>query len=53
MTVLERRLELLRDQVRLLLQLLDDPQPGLATWHEMMVRRRKEIDAIYDGERDH
>ena len=52
MSVLERRIELLKEQNRRLAGLLADAHPGLFTWCQALIRVTNEIQAVMDGKRD-
>ena len=52
MSVLDRRIELLKVQAERFKALLDNPEPGLVSWLGFVAKVRDEINAIMDGERD-
>lgn len=52
MSVIEKRIELLKEESRKLSSLLADPHPGLSSWLSFVWDVRCEIVAIMDGERD-
>lgn len=43
-------IEKLLQEVNYLKSLLEDPHPGLTTWHDAYLRRLKEISSYYTGD---
>ena len=44
---MDTKLEKMKDEVNKLKALLDDPQPGLFTWHGFVDERIKSINKLY------
>lgn len=52
MRVIDHRIALLKEEVRQLHSLLENPEPGIRMWTDAIHKRVEEINAIMDGKRD-
>jgi hypothetical protein len=52
LSIIDNRIALLKVQAERLLELVNNPHPGLRAWMEAVPRVTDEIDAIMAGKRD-